>query len=303
MSKETDKFEKDFRASQKRIKQLSLAEGNKRKKQILSWLDETWKVEDAMSDAVQVARKAGVTGSKAADFIKEGNVAKALKDWKAAVAKHHANIDELTEFSGDAKSLHDELLKRTTAVEKELKKSKGGLSDVKIMATVKEAKRALADLKKSSGVPGTMKAHVVFYARKMQPSIEAIVRDALKKVDPKEFPKSLQEPNRKKTIRQVKANERKLNALCSTGSEALDKNDLKKAAGALKLAKKELEALEKLADEYTGVTKKMRKELKDAKDGKIIAEMIKAVLSIHKKCDDVCDALDERVDKAEAAAT
>ncbi len=302
MSKETEKFIKDFRATEKRIKELSIAEGNKLKKRMTSWLETTWKVEDLVSDAVQKARISGNSGSKAADFVSEPDVLKYLKEWKAAVTKHHKNLDVFQDFCKDARELHGVLTGRIAAVEKELKKKKTTTADVKILATIKDAKRAATELKKSAELGSSIPAHMVFYARKLQASIEAIVRDALKKVDPKEFPKSLQEANRKKTLRTVKGHERKIHALFKSGTAEISKSgDLKKAANALKLAKTEFAGLEKFSDEFSAILKKMRKELKEHKESKEMTALIKITIDTHKSCDDLMEDFDEKLEKAEAA--
>ncbi|GGH25442.1 hypothetical protein SAMN05444007_103236 [Cribrihabitans marinus] len=301
MTKEREKFEKDFKKTKPQLKALSAAQGTKMKKQVLSWLDETWKLEDKLSDTIVAARKSGVTGTRAADFIKEKAVAKALKDWKAAVVKHHGNIDELTGFSNDAQALHDELARRTEFIEKDLKKSKTGMKDMKIMATVKEAKRALPDLKKAGAFGSDLPVHVVFYARKLQQSVEVIVKQALKKADPKEFPKALQPEQRKRTVRTVTGHERKVLNYCRAAEAGMEK-DIKKAAKALDMAKKELEPLEKLHDEFTSVAKKMRKEIAESKDKAAIVKLMKSVNDSFRKCDAVFDELDEKIDAAQAQA-
>ncbi|MEX0286917.1 MAG: hypothetical protein AB3N23_20115 [Paracoccaceae bacterium] len=120
MPKEAEKFEKDFRAAatQKKIKATTVAEGQKLKKLMTNWLETTWKIEDMVSDGVQKARIAGNSGSKAADFVSETGVTKPLKEWYAAVKKHHKNVDGFQAFCNDAQEFHDELDKRIKAVEK-----------------------------------------------------------------------------------------------------------------------------------------------------------------------------------------
>lgn len=300
MSRDWDKFEKYFNSVQKQIKELSPDKGGKINKRILSWLNETWKMEDALAAAVEAARKDGsVTGSKVADFLKDKRFVAALKTWKDAVAKHHVQINELTDFSNRAQKLHDELAKRCNEIEKEVKKAKA--TNAKVMDTVKAARKILPDLKKSGALGSSLQGHVVFYARKMQQSVETVIRQVLKKIDPKEFPKSMQEAQRGRTLREVAVQERKIIGLCRAALGERDK-DPRKAAKAIKLAGAELSKLKKLNDEVASAAKSMRKEINESKDKKALIDLIKAVTNASRKCDIAFGRSRDAVEKAQAGA-
>ena len=280
MSKETDKFIKDFKSTEKQLKLFSLAEAEKRKKAITAQLDKTWKVEDILQEAIQKARLSGVKGKKAADFIKLGPVAKELKTWQAALKLHTEGLKDFEDHCAEARTMQTALDKRVVAVEKDIKKS-GGTGDIKLMATVKEARRALTDLEKTAKAFGTLQGHVVLYGAHLPRTIEAIVKTALDAVDPKEFPKAFEADNRKKTAKMLKDHKRKLDGLFKMADAELERGGEKmgkifKAMDAL------LSDLEKLDAEGIKTEKTMKKEIKEAKDGKEIADLIKAVRKSHK---------------------
>jgi uncharacterized phage infection (PIP) family protein YhgE len=301
MSKEAEAFVKDYKATQKQLKALSPAEAQKRKKALLAQLDKTWDAEDRLQEAIQKVRLSGVTGKKAADFIKHKEVQKPLKDWKAALALHHAGLKELADFGKEAAALEAALSKRIVAAEKDLKKS-GGMGDMKAMATVKEAKRGLPDLKKSAQIYGTLQGHVVMYGKNFERSIEAIVKAALKEVDPKEFPKPFAAEQRKKTVRALKDMARKIDAYCKQAEKSLREGDGATAGKALKEANKVLQTLEKLNESGQSIEKKMKKEVKLAADGKEVTQLIKTVARTHAACDARVDGLEDQVEKQERVA-
>lgn len=297
MSKETDKFMKDFKATEKRLKEFASAEAEKRKKTLITNLEKTWAAEDVVQEAVQKARLGGVQGKKTADFVKEGDVAKTLKVWQKELKVHLSGLKEFETYCKEAQGLHQELGKRVAAIEKDMKKS-GGTSDVKLMATVKEAKRALPDLQKTAKAFGTLQGHVVLYGANLQRTLDAIVKTALEGVDPKEFPKAFEGDNRKKTAKILKDHTRKIDALCKAGQKAVEAGD-EKVEKVIAKANKLLSDLEKIDDEGKKVAKTMKKEIKDAKDGKEVEDLIKVADLTYKKCSAEIEALEDALSDME----
>jgi hypothetical protein len=190
--------------------------------------------------------------------------------------------------------MHSDMSKRIAAAEKDMKKT-GGMSDIKAMSTIKEAKRGLPDLKKTAELYGSLPGHAVLYGRNLQRSIEAIVNGVLKEFTPQEFPKSLDADNRKKTVRALKDYVRKIPALCTHAEKELSQSSPAKAEKALGEAEKVFANLEKLNDDAKTVQKKMKKELKLAEDGKEIAALMKKIEAAHKDCAKMIDDLQDRV--------
>jgi hypothetical protein len=300
MSKETDKFIKNFKTYQTRIKAHTAAEGEKRKKDVLSHLKSTWDDEDKLIAEIEKAVKSGITGSKPSDFKTVMPIRAALADWKTAIEKHHANVDALVEFSDRGKVLEGEIQKNVTAIDKDLKKTKAK-PDKETAAILKECNTALKDLKKVVKLGGTLPGHVVFYARKLQRSVEVTFTKAVKSASPKEFPKSMQESERKRTLRKVAVFERKIPTLCKTAMGYVP-DDMKNAEKALKAAKSELSDLQKLSDECASTAKKMKKEISESKDKTDLIALIKSVTTAFKKCDDIFDKADEMIEQAQAQA-
>ncbi len=298
MSRETDKFLKNFKNYRIRIKAHAAAEADKRKKEVMAHLKRTWDDEDKLIAEIEKAVKSGVTGSKPSDFKTIMPIRAALADWKTSIEKHHANVDGLVDFSENAKLLEAEIKKNVVAIEKDLKKTKSK-PDKETAAILKECDTALKDLKKATKTGATLPGHVVFYARKLKQSVEVTFTKAVKNASPKEFPKSMQENERKRTLRKVAVFERKIPTLCKTALGYVP-GDLKNAEKALKAAKSELADLQKLNDECVGTAKKMKKEISESKDKAALLALIKSVSTAFKKCDDVFDKADEAVEQAQA---
>ena len=201
-------------------------------------------------------------------------------------------------FCEQAKSLQKGLEKRLGLVEKEMKKE-GGTSDVKVMAKIKEAQRAVTGLKKSGGLIGTLQAPVVMYGANLQRTIDGVVKSALDAVDPKEFPKAFEAANRPRTARVLKDNTRKIDKLCKLGMKEVEGGDLGKTEKIVKGVRGLLAELEAINKEGQKTAKTMKKELSSAQDGKEIAQMIKVAAVSFKKCNAQVDEFEEAVSKAE----
>lgn len=290
MAKEVEKFVKEFKVFKNRIKDLSPAEGTKIKKTMLANLEKTWAAEDILKEGIVKARASGVQGKKAADFIKHGDVAKPMKTWLAALKLYHADLDTFTQFNDDAKSFNAELTKRMELVEKELKKQ-GGTGDIPTMAAIKEAKRALPELKKSESMLGQTKSFEVMYGLNQQRTIEAIVRQAVEAVEPKEFPEPLDEKNRAKTEKALKLYIKKIEELCDTGQKALEEGAPKECNKAIKEAESLLKVLKDFDKQAKLAATKMKKEVKENKDSKKIQELIKKMITAHKDMSSSVDAM------------
>ena len=298
MAKEVEKFLKDYKQIAKQVAELSVAAGEKQKKAMLAHLDLTWAAEDALQEAVQKSRLSGVQGKKAADFTKQPDVGKALKPWQVALKKHVDGIKAFEDFCDRAKLLLTDLTKRLALVEKELKKS-GGTGDVKTMATIKEAQRALTDLKKSAGLVGSLQGHVVMYGANMQRALDGVVKNALAEVDPKEFPKAFEEDNLHRTERQLKDTTRKIDQLVKTGMKGVDDGKADKLDKLRKSLKSLLAELEALDAEGKKVVKTMKKELAAAANGKKIAQLIKAVGLAYKNASVKVEVLEDAIGEAD----
>lgn len=290
MAKEVEKFVKELKAIKTRIKDLSPAEGIKIKKTMLANLEKTWAAEDILKEGVIKARASGVQGKKAADFIKHADVAKPMKSWLAALKLYHADLDTFTQFNDEAKAFNADLTKRMDLVEKELKKQ-GGTADIPTMAAIKEAKRALPELKKSESMLGQTKSFEVMYGLNQQRTVEAIVRQAVESVTPKEFPEPLAEKNRAKTEKTLKLYIKKIEELFDTGQEALQDNEPKECNKAIKEAESLLKGLKDFDKQARLAATKMKKEVKENKDSKKIEDLIKNIINVYKNMSSLVDAL------------
>lgn len=302
MGKELDKFLSEHKKIMKQAQELGVATGDKMKKELLANLDRTWAAEDVMQEAVQKARLSGVQGKKSADFVKLAPVAKAMTPWRDALGKHSEGLKKLEAFCDVAKNFQSGLEKRLATIQQEMKKE-GGTADVKTMAKIKEAQRAVTDIKKSAGIMGTLPGPAVMYGANVQRTIDGVVKNALAGVDPKEFPKAFEAANRARTARMLKDHPRNIEKLCKLAMKEIDSGKLDKTEKPVKAAQKLLAELEALDSEGQKVVKQMKKELAAAQDGKAITEMIKLAAKTAKssgaQIEELLDALSEAEENSE----
>ncbi|KIN70889.1 hypothetical protein Z945_3353 [Sulfitobacter noctilucae] len=301
MPNEVETFVKDFKATKKRLNELSPKEGEKIKKAMVANLEKTWDAEDAMKEAVIEARTAGVPGKKSAPFLKHAKVTKPFKTWQAALKIYHADLDKLEAFTKEAKELNAELTKRVTTVEKDLKKG-GGTADIPTMATIKEAKRALPELKKAENILGSTKSFMVMYGLNMQRTVDAIVKQAVDSVTPKEFPEPLADANRAKTEKTVDGHSKKIKSACDGAKSALEEDKIKVAEKLIKDAEKLLETLAGFEKEAKLTKTKMKDEVKaDEKSKKLQALMKKIGMGYKTAAGQVDEVQKELKEKTKAA--
>lgn len=296
MGKEADKFVKDFKATKAKLKELTPGAAQKMKKAVIAQLDKTWAEEDKMKAGVVKAVGEEGADKKAPDMVKHGAVSKPHKAWKAALALHHKGIEEFDAFRTEARNLEQALTKRIATVEKELKKS-GGMSDMKAAAVLQEAKRALPELKKAAGVFGTMQAHVVMYATNEKRATEDIVKQAVESTKPKKLPAAFAAENRKKTENDVRRNAKKVVGLCKLGAKLAESGDLDKAEKVVDKAQPLLKKMEALDKEAQSTAKKMKKEIKQAKDGKEVEALIQRISDVNEDCIQKVEELEDQIEK------
>ncbi len=295
--KEIVAFRKFLKEFQGKIKEMTPQLAEKRKKEVVAWLDKTWDFEDVMAAEIEKARLAGAKGSRAADFMKEGKFASALADWKKAVETHHKNLEDITAYSESAKKLHDEAEKQIKA----LKKS-GVALDQKLAKSLAEMEKALPNLKKTHVKASKLQGHVVMYATRIQASMESVVKQALKRVDPKELPKTLDEKGRKKTQKIVERMKKSFNDTCGTVNAKLRASDFESAQSALEKAKDPLKTLEDLEKICADTQKKMKNDIAKMKDKDAVEKIIKLVKDTFAQSQRQFTALEKAVRSAMARA-
>ncbi len=301
MGKETDRFVKDFKGIKKQAADLSLATGEKQKKDMQAFLSKVWAAEDVLQEAIQKARAGGVTSKKSSDFVKHAEVVKPLKKWDAMLKEHHQTLVRFTKFNADVKALNGSLTKRMALVEKEAKQSAPAREAA---AMIKEAQsKILPDLKKSQALLGTLKSFEVYYGAKYQKTVDAIVKQAIDAVTPKEFPEPLSDKNRASTAKEIKQRPRDIDKMCKQMVTAMKNGDLAAAEEALKKARILFSALEGFEKVAKQTKSKMKKEIKADDKSKEITALIGAIHKAHKKylkqLDDMSKILAERKSAAD----
>lgn len=294
MGKEADKFVKDFKATKARLKELTPQVAEKKKKAVIAQLDKTWAEEDKMKAGVVKAAGEGVEGTKPDAFVKHGAVSKPHKAWKAALSLHHKGIEEFDKFRAEARALEQSLSKRIKLVEKELKKGGGG---GQVDAVLKEAKSALPQLKKAADVFGTMQGHVVMYGGNEARATEAIVKQAIDSTKPKKLPPALAKENRAKTENTVKGFEKKIMGIVKLGSKLAESGDLAKSEKVVEKVQPLLKKLAALDKEVQVAAKKMKKEIKAAKDSKEVEALIKRISDVNEACIEAVEDLSDQIEQ------
>lgn len=296
MTKDSDKFVKGMKASKKMIADLSFAATDKKQKAMMAHLEKTWDAEDALQAGIQKARAAGVTSKRFKDFAGHEDVVKPLKAWQAMLKGHHTNLKDLQKHCELVKTFTADLTKSVDTVEKGLKKS-SGMGDMEAMALVKTTKsKTLPDLKKSQEAYALLKSFVIMYGTNINATMTAIVKDAIAAVTPKEFPASLGEDKRRKTTKDLKNIPAALEKLCKVARNALEEGKPDVAEAALGKAEKEFDTIASYAKDAKTTVSKMKKELKEHKDSKIITKMISVINKTHKDWIKKLDELEKEIE-------
>ncbi|WP_109464682.1 hypothetical protein [Albibacillus kandeliae] len=287
MSKVWEKFQTDFKKMQPKLKAIKVSEGEKLRKQILTDLKKAWDLEDALREAVEAAKTNGVTGSKLADFMKDGDFSKAMTAWKKALADHKGSIAKLKEFHAKARDQYDELKHDCDAVIKDVKKAKQPPANKKeIDTTIKSAEKELSELEKALSVYGKLKAPELFYGAQEDRTAEVILKkEAKKSGGGGELPKVLDDKVSKKNLKLAENIDNKIAELCKSAEDQA-KTDPRKSKAAMKLAEKELAKLKKLHDSYAEAAKKQAKEIAAAPNKKELEKVIKAIGDHYAMCAD-----------------
>jgi len=303
MTKEWDKFLSDYKKLLQRAKSYSLSEGEKKKKKLQADLKTAWAKEDVMREAIAKAKQAGVSGTTSKDFkIDKGYVA-SLAAWKQAVTAHRAQVNALESYCKDADKLlvpwkkqHDSLAKDF----KGLKTSTEPAADKKKFKEVYTASaKTVADLTGTANLMGTLKAHEIFYALRLKPSIEQILKESLKQSGGTDMPKLLEEATRNKNVSLAKKIGKSIFRLSETAVKEGASN-ARVSQKSLKMAADHLKKLEKLNGEYQSAQKKLAKTIEASKDKKWMLDAIDKIAATHKEAEGILKGAEKDVKAAMA---
>ncbi|MGC1503086.1 MAG: hypothetical protein WA782_02995 [Sulfitobacter sp.] len=282
MSKEVEKLNIYVTKKIKdKLKKFSPAAGEKLKKSLLSNLDDTWAKEDKLQEAIQEIKLGGMTGKKTDDFLKHKDAAGPRKAWEAALKKHRAGLAEFKKFQDDATVIRTDLQKQIALAEKDLKKA-GGKPDKKIKKDMDEAQKALDDVWKAEKVYGGLEGFVVMYGMMPKRTNDAVVKQAIEAVTPKEFPEPLSAKNRAATEKRLKKDSKSLDGLCESAWNLLEEGDIKSAKGFIKKAEMLVKKLKPWAKDAKTAATKMKSEIKANEDAKEIDALINQMTETYK---------------------
>ncbi|SFU05803.1 hypothetical protein [Sedimentitalea nanhaiensis] len=300
MAKAWDDFRKEY--DDKTLKGMENAVGEiaKIKQDALKFLKEAWAKEDLLAETIPKARLKGITGKKAADFRGDSDFTDALGKWKKAVEAYRNEIDALREYSDGATKAYAAMKRKRDAAEKDLKKSKGAMNskeEKEAVTALKKSGAILDGLKKTGSTFGTLKTHEVFYAAKLNASIDAIVANAVKECDGDELPDFLEEDKRGKTLKsldRMKKNIVKFASVASSQAEG-DGDEVKKAQKSLKMAAEHKNALDALHKEHQTAFKKQKKVINAHNDKKAMLAVIDKIAKTHKKYVKIYEDAEDKV--------
>jgi hypothetical protein len=283
MSKEVEKLKIYVTKKIKdKLKKYSPAAGEKLKKALLANLDDTWAKEDKLQEAIQEIKLGGMAGKKTDDFLKHKDASGPRKAWDAALKKHRAGLAEFKKFQDEATSVRKDLEKQIALAEKDLKKA-GGKPDKAVKKDMDEARKALADVTKAEKVYGGLEGFVVMYGMMPKRTNDAVVKQAIEAVTPKEFPDPLTAKNRDATEKRLKKDSKSLDGLCDSARDLIEAGDLKAAKGYIKKAEMLVKKLKPWAKDAKTASTKMKSEIKANEDAKAIDALIKKMTDTYVK--------------------
>jgi hypothetical protein len=329
MSKLVLDLKKQVTDTAKRMKEVKPEKARRLKVELEAKLQTTWDAEDALKEAIQKARLSGVTSKKSAVLLKGPNVIKPLKTWEIALKAYHAKLDEFGQFHKDAKLLSDgmdktikEAKKATKEVAKGAKKEAdklggkagklagkvaGGMSSAASGAMLDEAielaKKHFVQLNTCVEIYGKLPSHVVMYGLNYQRTIEAIMRQAVEAITPRDLPESLTDDQRKKTNKLLKVKPKAIEKLSKGVTKALeiDKKDVAEASFAKMEA--ELKAIEGLVKDCKTAQSKMKKEIEAHKESRTIKALVQLIPKVYKKCEKMVEDTEKELKTKLDAAT
>jgi hypothetical protein len=291
-------FQKDLETRKKKdFADFSDTKAKDGKKKLVAKLEVAWKKEDELRDKIVEAHRTGNSGNKPADFAHDDGYKSALKAWQSAVSVFRDSVDDLKSYSESAAKHHKSWLREHKNFEKEAKKNKDSSAKAKINTLIKDSSAALTDLDAAQKIFGTLTVPQVFYASKMNDSIDAIVKTTMKKASDTGIPDFLEDPERSRTAKSVNRIEKSIRKFCK---EALQKADgaPDDAQKLLKKAMDELKSLQALNKEHLLARKKNSKIIAKHAQGAKMKSAIDNVESTLKKCEDVVESAEKTIDKA-----
>lgn len=295
-------FQKDLETKKKKdFADFSDAKAKAEKKKLITKLDAAWKKEDDLRDKIIEAHRTGNSGNKPADFAHDDGYKTALKAWKSAVSEFRDEVEALKSYSESAAKHLKAWQREHKTFEKDSKKNKDSGAKPKIAATLKDSTTTLADLDAAQKIFGTLTVPQVFYAAKLNDTIDAIVKTTMKKATDTGLPDFLEDPQRTRTGKSVKRMEKNIKKFCKDAEQkaASSPEDAQKL---LKKALDEHKALQTLNKEHQLAKKKNAKIIAKHAQSAKMKSAIDDVESALKKCDDMIEKTEKVVDKAEEDA-
>jgi len=286
MTKQWDKARTGFEKLQPRLQKLDLKEAEKRKKAVKDAVAPAWKAEDAFTEAIEAAAKAGATGKKLADFAKDPKVKTALGAFKKASETHRAKVKALSDYCAPAAALCREARQLKSDLGKEMKKNRASLDSKDNNDFLKKAKAQTEVIEAINKIEGSLTASELLYGANFARLCEALFKKATKQNSPSKKETALKDLLDLKTLEaNTKAADNHAKLVEKHQAAALAKlaKDPKSAAAEGAKADAAMQALDDLAKQYADASKKGAALIKAAPDGAKIKRAITGILKTHKQ--------------------
>lgn len=281
MSKEFEKFEKDYKKLQPKLKKYTNTEAGKISKRIKNASSTSGQGEINLIECCATARENGVTGNNLKDFMADKSFQEGLKLYDRAFGMFQEECKNAEKFCKEADDAYDDLARLYQAMEKDLKKRKDK------SASKKDIEELKTKLEKAAP---TLKAVSQFYG-KMPPAYHPTAADFQKTVNNiiKKAPAE-QAKQKADTVLPQQLHDRVINKnhnICVKAAKdasalvdaAMKKaeTDLKAATPALKKASELVKLLKTHNDTYGKIKRDYADALKNSKDAAKIHKMIDVI--------------------------
>ncbi|MDK3072832.1 hypothetical protein QO034_06900 [Sedimentitalea sp. JM2-8] len=297
-----ESFQKDLDNKKKKdFADFSDSTAKANKKKLITKLDEAWKKEDELRDKIIEAHRTGNSGNKPADFAHDDGYKTALKAWKSAVSAFRDEVESLKSYSDSAAKHLKSWQSEHKKFDKDSKKNKDPSAKTKINDALKASSTAISDLDAAQKIFGTLTVPQVFYAAKLNDTIDAIVKTTMKKATDTGLPDFLEDPQRTRTGKAVKRMEKNIKKFCKDATQKAASSP-EEAQKILKKALDEHKSLQSLNKEHQLAKKKSAKIIAKHVQSAKMKSAIDDVESTLKKCDDMIEKAEKIVDKAEEDA-
>ncbi|MCR8723584.1 hypothetical protein [Frigidibacter sp. ROC022] len=272
IAKELADFEKKFKAMTKDLHAFTKKEGDYKVNTIKTYVMRVKGCGENFAEAVGYAQDDGFKGSKLADYIKDSDVARALKTYKRSFEDLDDETAGLKKFSEQAAATLDKLQRLMAEMEKKVGKKPAPALKKDHDALLKAMTARLNDLKGAAAAFKAAPKDALEMSKNIDANLTALIKKAatMPRKPKQPLPKELEKGPFDKIIKAVKTQDKALKAAMKDCAVALKSGAKSKAEEAMDSAQKALDELSEIAGDLEKSCKSAKDAIRRAPHGSLI---------------------------------